>query len=52
VKKILVPTDYSEQANYALDFAYQIARKSEAEIYLLNVIDYPGLSTAWSRTSF
>jgi nucleotide-binding universal stress UspA family protein len=48
VKKILVPTDYSEQANYALDFAYQIARKSEAEIYLLNVIDYPGLSTAWS----
>jgi len=48
VKKILVPTDYSEQANYALDFAYQIARRSEAEIYLLNVIDYPGLSTAWS----
>lgn len=48
MKKILVPTDYSEQANYALDFAYQIARKSEAEIYLLNVIDYPGLSTAWS----
>ncbi len=48
VKKILVPTDYSEQANHALEFAYQIARKSEAEIYLLNVIDYPGLSTAWS----
>jgi nucleotide-binding universal stress UspA family protein len=48
VKKILVPTDFSEQANFALDFAYQIARKSDAEIYLLNVIDYPGLSTAWS----
>ncbi len=48
MKKILVPTDYSEQAKYALDFAYQIARKSNAEIYLLNVIDYPGLSTAWS----
>jgi len=48
VKKILVPTDYSEQASYALDFAYQIARKSKAEIYLVNVVDYPGLSTAWS----
>ncbi|MBR9997658.1 MAG: universal stress protein, partial [Cyclobacteriaceae bacterium] len=48
MKKILVPTDFSEQANFALDFAYQIARKSDAEIYLLNVIDYPGLSTAWS----
>jgi nucleotide-binding universal stress UspA family protein len=48
VKKILVPTDFSEQANFALDFAYQIARKSNAEIHLLNVIDYPGLSTAWS----
>jgi nucleotide-binding universal stress UspA family protein len=43
-----VPTDFSEQANFALDFAYQIARKSNAEIHLLNVIDYPGLSTAWS----
>lgn len=48
MKKILVPTDFSEQAKFALDFAYQIALKSEAEIYLLNVIDYPGLSTAWS----
>lgn len=48
MKKILVPTDYSEQASYALDFAYQIARKSKAEIYLVNVVDYPGLSTAWS----
>ena len=43
-----MPTDFSDQANIALDFAYQIARKSEAEIFLLNVIDYPGLSAAWS----
>jgi len=48
VKKILVPTDYSEQAKHAFDFAYQIARKSKAEIYLIYVLDYPGLSTAWS----
>jgi len=48
VKKILVPTDFSEQAGYALDFAYQIALKSTAEIILVNVIDYPGLSSVWS----
>lgn len=43
-----MPTDYSEQANYALDFAYQIARNSGAEIILVNIVDYPGLSTVWS----
>ena len=48
MKKILVPTDYSEQASYALDFAYQIARSSGAEIFLVNIVDYPGLSTVWS----
>jgi nucleotide-binding universal stress UspA family protein len=47
VKKILVPTDFSEQAGYALDFAYQIALKSKAEIMLINVVDYPGLSSVW-----
>jgi nucleotide-binding universal stress UspA family protein len=47
VKKILVPTDFSEQAGYALDFAYQIALKSKAEIILINVVDYPGLSSVW-----
>lgn len=47
VKKILVPTDFSEQAGYALDFAYQIALKSTAEIILINVVDYPGLSSVW-----
>ncbi len=48
MKKILVPTDFSEQSGYAMDFACQIAGKSEAEIFLINVVDYPGLSTAWS----
>jgi nucleotide-binding universal stress UspA family protein len=42
-----VPTDFSEQAGYALDFAYQIALKSTAEIILINVVDYPGLSSVW-----
>ncbi len=47
MKKILVPTDFSEQAGFALDFAFQIAGKSEAEIYLINIVDYPGMYTAW-----
>jgi nucleotide-binding universal stress UspA family protein len=47
MKKILVPTDFSEQAKNALDFAIQVARRSEAGIILLNVLDYPGLSTVW-----
>ncbi|MGK7397940.1 MAG: universal stress protein [Candidatus Cyclobacteriaceae bacterium M3_2C_046] len=42
MKKILVPTDFSEQANHALSLAHQIARLSQAEIILLNVLDIPG----------
>ena len=42
MKKILVPTDFSEQAGFALDMARQIALKNDAEIILLNVLDVPG----------
>ena len=52
MKKILVPTDFSEQAGYALDLAYDIANLSEAEIILLNVLDIPGASFAPSGSSF
>lgn len=41
MKKILVPTDFSEQANIALRAAAGIARKSSAEIILLHIIDLP-----------
>lgn len=41
MKKILVPTDFSEQANIALKAAAGIARKSSAEIILLHIIDLP-----------
>jgi nucleotide-binding universal stress UspA family protein len=47
MNKILVPTDFSEQAKYSLDFAIQIARLNGAAIILLHVVDYPGISTAW-----
>lgn len=30
-----------------MDFAYQIALKNNAEIILINVVDYPGLSSVW-----
>jgi len=42
MKKILVPTDFSEQANNALDFAAQIVKRNDAEIILLNVVEHPG----------
>ena len=39
MKTILVPTDFSEQASFALDLAVQIGKKSKAKILLLNVIE-------------
>lgn len=39
MKTILVPTDFSEQADNALDLAAQIARKSGAKILVINVIE-------------
>lgn len=41
ISKILVPTDFSEEANNALEVAVGIARVSGAEIILLHVIDIP-----------
>ncbi len=41
MKKILVPTDFSEHAEYALKVAAQIARKNNAEIILLHMLELP-----------
>ncbi|MEM9675791.1 MAG: universal stress protein, partial [Bacteroidota bacterium] len=41
MKTILVPTDFSDQATYALDMAADIARKSNAQVQLLNVVEAP-----------
>ena len=41
MKKILVPTDFSEHAEYALKVAAQIARKNNGEIYLLHLLELP-----------
>lgn len=39
MKKILVPTDFSEPSYYGLDAAAQIAKSTGAEIYLFNVCE-------------
>lgn len=41
MNKILVPFDFSEVAENALDFACQISNKGGGEIMLLNVIEHP-----------
>lgn len=42
MRTILIPTDFSEQASYALEVAHQIAKKSGATLKLLNIIEAPG----------
>jgi nucleotide-binding universal stress UspA family protein len=39
MKKILVPTDFSESAYAAAEVAASIAKKTGARVYLLHVVD-------------
>ncbi|KAA1245150.1 universal stress protein [Aquimarina sp. RZ0] len=41
MKKILVPTDFSTQAESALKVAAQIAKKNNSQIYLLHILELP-----------
>lgn len=41
MKKILVPTDFSANAEYALKVAAQVARKNNSEIILLHMLELP-----------
>ena len=41
MKKILVPTDFSECAKAAADIALEIAVKANAEIHFLHMPDTP-----------
>lgn len=45
MKKILVPTDFSDQAKYALKLAVEIAKRTDAELILLHVAEIPGQSS-------
>jgi nucleotide-binding universal stress UspA family protein len=42
MKKILVPTDFSQPSQWALEAATLFAKKMDAEIVLLHVIEQPG----------
>ncbi|HLT53290.1 MAG TPA: universal stress protein [Flavobacteriaceae bacterium] len=41
MKRILVPTDFSKEAENALKVAAQLAKKHNAEIYLLHLLELP-----------
>ena len=41
MKRILVPTDFSKHAEYALRVAAQIAKKNDGEIMLVHMLDLP-----------
>lgn len=41
MKKILVPTDFSQEALYALRVAASLAKRFQAEIFLLHMLDMP-----------
>ena len=43
MKRILVPTDFSEQAAFAMDLACQMAHSSNIEIVAMHVLDHTGL---------
>ena len=44
MKRILVPTDFSEFAYYAAEVAAGIAKKTGARVFLLHAIDMPSYS--------
>lgn len=41
MKKILVPTDFSQQAEYALKVAAQLAKKHDSEVHMLHMVELP-----------
>ncbi|MFK7778817.1 MAG: universal stress protein [Gimesia sp.] len=41
IKKILIPTDFSEPSQEATMYAVELAKKFNAKLYLLNVIEDP-----------
>lgn len=51
MKKIIVPTDFSEQAQNALDLACEIGQKTGAKIVLMHVIEYSKKQTTFLGSS-
>jgi nucleotide-binding universal stress UspA family protein len=45
IKRILVPVDFSPSARLALDYAYRLAQKFEADLHLVHVCEVPSMLT-------
>ena len=52
--KILVPTDFSESARYALPYAVDLAQKYDASLYILHVVEpiVAPVDFAWGTYSY
>ena len=50
MKRILVPTDFSDHAEYALRVAAQIARENNSEIVLLHMLELPHQASERRKT--
>lgn len=44
IKKILVPTDFSDNAQLALDYAIHLANELEADLHILHSYSVPGMT--------
>lgn len=51
MKKIIVPTDFSDQATYALNLACELAAKEDVEITLVHVVEIPKANAAFLGNS-
>jgi nucleotide-binding universal stress UspA family protein len=45
-KHILVPTDFSESSSHALDYAITFARKLQAQLTVLHIVELSPLGSA------
>jgi hypothetical protein len=52
INKILIPTDFSEVANNALQYAIQLAKKTHAEIHILYVKNIPIMDNSFPNNVY
>ena len=52
ITRILVPTDFSADADAALEYATELAQRSGAAVHLLHVVENPMLPGVWSSEMY
>jgi nucleotide-binding universal stress UspA family protein len=52
IKRILVPMDFSLDADAALAYALELARQFSASVYLLHVLENPLAAGMWSSDAY